>query len=36
MRSDDTVAARAFNIYLNTPAEVSADELVTEVYEPLA
>lgn len=35
VRSDDTVAARAFNIYLNTPAEVSADQLVTEVYEPL-
>jgi len=36
VRSDDSVAARAFNIYLNTPDEVSAESLVTEVYEPLA
>jgi DNA-binding transcriptional MerR regulator len=36
IRSDDSLAARAFNIYLTTPAEVSAEELVTEVYEPLA
>lgn len=36
VRSDDTLAARAFNLYLNTPDQVSAEELVTEVYEPLA
>jgi len=36
VRGDDTLAARAFNIYLNTPAEVGSDDLITEVYEPLA
>jgi len=35
-RSDDALAARAFNIYLNTPDEVSPADLITEVYEPLA
>ncbi|QRY40547.1 MerR family transcriptional regulator [Microbacterium hominis] len=35
-RSDDALAARAFNIYLNTPAEGGPAELITEVYEPLA
>lgn len=33
---DGTLASRAFNLYLNTPEEVSADELVTEAYMPLA
>ncbi len=36
VRSDDTLAAHAFNLYLTTPDRVSAEELVTEVYEPLA
>ncbi|MCI6557703.1 MULTISPECIES: MerR family transcriptional regulator [Schaalia] len=33
---DGTLAARAFNLYLNTPDEVPAEELVTEAYMPLA
>lgn len=36
LRNDGTLASKAFNHYLSTPDEVSADELVTEVFEPLA
>lgn len=36
VRNDGTVASKAFNIYLNTPGEVSPDELLTQVCEPLA
>lgn len=36
VRSDGSVGSKAFNLYLTTPDQVSEDELVTEVYEPLA
>ena len=36
VRGDGSVASKAFNLYLTTLDEVSEDELVTEVYEPLA
>ena len=36
LRGDGTLASKAFNLYLATPDQVSEDELVTEVYEPLA
>ena len=32
----DDIGARVFNIYLNSPEEVSEAELVTEVCVPLA
>ncbi len=35
-RTDDTAPGKAFNIYFNTPGEVSESELITEIYEPLA
>jgi DNA-binding transcriptional MerR regulator/predicted transcriptional regulator YdeE len=36
VRSDATIEGKAFNHYLTTPDQVSEDELVTEVYQPLA
>ncbi|RUR03010.1 MerR family transcriptional regulator [Labedella endophytica] len=36
VRNDDTIASKAFNRYLTTPDQVSEDEFLTEVYEPLA
>ncbi|AWE42432.1 MULTISPECIES: MerR family transcriptional regulator [unclassified Actinobaculum] len=33
--ADGTLAARAFNLYLNMPDSVPAEELITEVYMPL-
>ncbi|MDO5501202.1 MAG: MerR family transcriptional regulator, partial [Propionibacteriaceae bacterium] len=33
---DGTVAGKAFNLYLTTPDQVSEEELVTEVHQPLA
>lgn len=35
VRADGTLASKAFNLYLTTPDEVSEDELLTEVCEPL-
>ncbi|MGO1315676.1 MAG: GyrI-like domain-containing protein, partial [Cellulomonadaceae bacterium] len=35
VRGDGTLASKAFNLYLTTPAEVSEDGLLTEVCEPL-
>lgn len=35
-RGDGSIAAKAFNRYLNTPQEVNEDELLTEVHQPLA
>lgn len=32
----DDIGARVFNVYLNSPEEVSESELVTEVCVPLA
>lgn len=32
----DSIDGRAFNIYLTTPDEVSEDQLVTLVHEPLS
>lgn len=36
LRADGTLAARAFNLYVTTPEEVPADQLVTEACLPLA
>lgn len=36
VRDDGTVASHAFNRYLTTMDEVREDELITEVYQPLA
>lgn len=36
VKNDGTIASKAFNLYLTSPDQVSEDELVTEVCEPLA
>lgn len=33
---EESLATRAFNLYLNTPGEVGEDELLTQVHQPLA
>lgn len=36
VRSDGTLAAKPFNVYLTTPEQAGEDEFLTEVCEPLA
>ncbi|MDR6865660.1 DNA-binding transcriptional MerR regulator [Microbacterium resistens] len=36
VRDDGTIASKAFNRYLTTPDQVGEDDLITDVYEPLA
>ncbi|WP_194764533.1 MerR family transcriptional regulator [Microbacterium sp. UFMG61] len=36
VRSDDSIATKAFTLYLNTPDEVGEEDLLTQVHEPLS